>query len=258
MRTSSAAIVGLVLSAAWVGTVQATPSTTYWTPMTIDIQPYGVVHGGVDNYFTVARKLQDGGGAFPTDLGLTVGVLPFQKLQMELGLDYLGPADYPLSFNAKIGTPEGALFKGSPTLQAGLFNVGTKTDVTNQNVVYGVVGKSIPGLGRLSVGPYVGNGRVLRDSAGEEAKSGMMAAFDRGFAPTKDKEGNEYSRFVFAADYASGKNAIGGGGFGIYYYYRSNISLLIGPVFFNDAGMNGKWKWTVQLDINHPRLFRRK
>jgi hypothetical protein len=29
----------------------------------------------------------------------------------------------------------------------------------------------------------------------------------------------------------------------------------VGPVFFNEEGVNGKWKWTVQLDINHPKLF---
>ncbi len=27
----------------------ATPSTTYWTPMVMDIQPYKIVHLGIDN-----------------------------------------------------------------------------------------------------------------------------------------------------------------------------------------------------------------
>ena len=66
------------------GVAHATPSTTYWTPMTVDIQPYGVLHIGVDNYFTVFRKAADGGGSFPTDFGLTMGVLPFEKVQMEI------------------------------------------------------------------------------------------------------------------------------------------------------------------------------
>jgi len=79
-----------------------------------------------------------------------------------------------------------------------------------------------------------------------------MVAFDHGFLPVKDKEGNEFNRIVFAADYASGNNAIGGGGFGLYYYFTKDISLLTGPVWFNDQGINGKWKWTTQLDINVP------
>jgi len=57
-------------------------------------------------------------------------------------------------------------------------------------------------------------------------------------------------RFMLAADYASGKNAIAGGGFGIYYYFNRNASLLIGPVWFNDRGINGTIKWTTQIDIN--------
>jgi hypothetical protein len=244
----------LVLAAAGA---QATPSTTYWTPMTIDFQAPGVLHIGVDNYFTVGKKAADGGGGFPTDFGLTLGAQPFSKLQIEFGVDHLGPADDPFYFNAKIGTPEGALFKGAPTIQAGIFNVGTKKDVTNQNVLYGVVGKTLPGIGRLSAGPYVGNGTVLRDGEGEKDNSGLMVAFDRGFAPVKTKDGDEYSRWVIAADYASGRNAIGGGGVGLYYYFSKSISLLVGPVWFNDTTVNGKWKWTIQLDVNHPRVFGR-
>ncbi len=258
MRTLRALVVQAVAVAGLAGLAQATPSTTYWTPMTPDIQSYGVLHTGVDNYFTVNKKLQDGGGSFPTDVGLTIGVLPFQKLQAEVGVDFFGPADYPLVFSGKLGFPEGALFKGSPTLQAGICNVGTKTDVTNQDIVYGIVGKSVPGLGRLSAGPYVGNSNLLRDSEGNKKNSGFMVAFDHGFAPAKDSDGTQYSKVVLAGDYASGKNAFGAGGFGLYYYFKSNISLLAGPVFFNDEGINGKWKWTVQLDINHPKVFGKK
>lgn len=248
-----AAALGLALGgslAAAPGVANATPSTTYWTPMTVDIQPSGVLHLGVDNYFTLLRTAEDGGGMFPTDLGLTVGVLPLDKVKMEVGVDLLESSDNPFFFNAKIGIPEDAFFAWQPTLQIGIFNAGTKTDVTNQNVLYGVVGKSIPGVGRFSLGPYVGNENVLLDKNGGKENTGFMAAFDRGFLPVKDKEGNEFNRLVFAADYASGKNAIGGGGAGLYYFFTKDISLLTGPVFFNEEAINGEWKWTVQLDIN--------
>ena len=43
---------------------------------------------------------------------------------------------------------------------------------------------------------------------------------------------------------------IGGGGFGMYYFFTKDISLLTGPVWFNDHVINGGWKWTTQLDIN--------
>lgn len=252
MKTFRVLAISIMVLVLFSNIANATPSTTYWTPMTLDIQPYGVLHIGVDNYFTVFRKATNGGGSFPTDFGLTMGVLPFEKLQMEVGVDLLESSDYPLYFNAKIGTPEDALFKGSPTIQLGIFNVGTKNNVTNQNIVFGVIGKTIPGIGRIAIGPYIGNRRVLVDKDGNKENTGIMVSFDRGFLPVKDKAGNEYNKIVFAADYASGKNAIGGGGFGLYYYFTKDISLLTGPVWFNEEAINGKWKWTIQLDINLP------
>jgi hypothetical protein len=237
------------------GGIGATPSTTYWTPMTPDIQPYGVLHVGVDDYFTVFREADDGAGDFPTDIGLTLGLLPFEKVRAEIGIDLLEPADAPLYFNAKIGLPEGALFPSAPTLQIGVFNVGTESGVTNQNVVYGVIGKSLRGIGRLSAGPYAGNRKLLADRNGRKESSGFMVAFDRGFLPSGGVAG-AYNRVVFAADYASGENAVGGGGFGLYYFFTADISLLTGPVWFNAETINGPWKWTVQVDINRTIFAR--
>lgn len=225
----------------------ATPSSTVWTNMTLDIQSYGVLHVGVDNYFTAFKKASAGGGSFPVDAGLTLGVLPFDKFQMELGVDLLESSDDPASFNLKMGSPEGVLFKGSPAFEVGIFNVGTKKDVTDQDVVDLVIGKSIAGVGRLSVGPYIGNKRVLAND-----NSGWMAAFDRGFHSRRGADGQEFNRFVVAADYASGKNAIGGGSVGLYCYFTKDISLLVGHVWFNDQAINGKSKWTLQLDVNLP------
>lgn len=123
MLAAAAAMVAMAC-----GSAMATPSTTYWTPMTLDIQSYKVLHLGIDNYFTVDKQASSGNQlAFPTDLQLTIGVLPFEKLQMEVGVDALYPSDNPYFFNAKIGAPEDVLFKHSPALQVGIFGVGTKT-----------------------------------------------------------------------------------------------------------------------------------
>lgn len=243
---------GMLLGAAIMGaaaTAGATPSTTYWTPATPDIQGFGVVHLGIDNYFTVFRKASKGGGDFPTDVGLTVGVLPFEKIQAEVGVDLMEQSDHPLYFNAKIGAPEDVLFKGAPTVQLGVFNVGTKKDVTNQNILDVIAGKTIENVGRVSLGYYLGNKKVLVDKDGNKENKGFMVAFDRGFVPAKEGK-TEYNKFVVAADYASGKNAFGGGGVGLYYYLTPNASILMGPVWFNEEAINGKWKWTTQLDVN--------
>lgn len=242
-------LIGISMFTLWAASSWATPSTAFFTPAITDIQPFGVLHVGVDDYFTVFRKARDGAGSFPTDSNLLIGVFPFEKLQMEAGVDLLEPTDYPLFLNAKIGTPENALFNHSPALQAGVFNVGTKKNVTNYNIGYVLIGKTIPCLGRIHGGPYYGNGKVLVDGNGNRANKGIMIGYDRGFIPVKDASG-EYNKIVITADYASGKNAIGGGGAGIYYFFTKDISLLAGPVWFNDEKINGKFKITVQLDAN--------
>jgi hypothetical protein len=259
MKNKLAVAMMLVAFVLTAGIAHATPSSTFWTPMTLDIQSYGVLHIGVDNYFTVEGKNGGSVRSFSPDVGPEIGVLPFDKIQMEVGFDYLGGADYPWYVNAKIGSTEDVWFKGSPALQVGIFNVGTKTSGpsrTDYDIVYGVVGKTIGSIGRFSVGPYIGNHSALVSSDGTPKNTGVMVAFDHGFMPVMDKDGKvDYNKLVFAADYASGKNALGGGGFGLYYYFTKDISLLTGPVWFNDKGINGKWKWSVQLDINTPKLF---
>jgi len=228
----------------------ATPSTEYWTPCVIDFQPYGVGHIGYDSYTTAGKKGTKK-GSLPNDYGLTYGVLPFKKLQAEVGIDALEPADDPLYFNAKIGSPENALFDNSPALEMGIFNVGTKKNVTNYNILDFITGKTLPfNLGRVHLGYYYGNKKTLLSGSGKKENTGAMFAYDYGFHPVKDEKGQEYNKLVFAADWATGKNAIGGGGVGMYYYFTPAISLLTGPVWFTDKTLNGSMKWTLQLDIN--------
>jgi hypothetical protein len=232
-----------MLTMMFAGIASATPSTEYWAPCISDAQGYNVWHLGIDNYFTVDKKAASGDqGAFPTDVGITVGVLPFDEVQLEVGVDALYPSDYPYYFNAKLGTPEDSLFNGSPAMNVGVFNVGTKSGVTDYDIVHFIVGKTLPWfLGRLHIGYYVGNGDVLVSSSGKKENDGFMVAYDRYLY--KDK-------VLLAVDYSSGKNAIGGGGIGIYYYFAKGISILAGPVWFNDNGLNGYMKWTTQFDAN--------
>jgi len=256
----------------------ATPTTEFWTPATIDVQPYKVWHLGIDNYFTIGRapSSQIGTGAFATDVGLTVGVLPYEKLNLEVGVDMLEPIDTMvcsgalnngnvisqcgtvvsgLSFNFKFGIPEGALFKWAPGIAVGMFDIGTVHQVTDMNIADLIVGKTIGNLGRIHVGGYLGSSSsALMHENGDLANAtknlGFMVAYDRGFLNVKDKEGNEYSKIGLGIDYASGKNYIGGYGLGVAYYFTKDISVLSGPVVFNDQVINGRWKYSTQLDIN--------
>ncbi len=234
----------------------ATPSTTYWTPCVTDVQGYGVWHLGIDDYFTLfkdkgGRGTESGSLNNAPVFGLTVGVLPFEKINMEVGIDIIEGTyfdsdgkNYPLFFNGKIGTPEGALFEGSPALNIGMFAIGTKKDLTDYNVIHILAGKSLPSdMGRIHVGYYTGNDKLLIDTTtGKADNSGFMIGYDKWIV--KDK-------FMFAADWATGKNAISGGGFGIYWFYTPTVSLLMGPVFTDKDSYGGKdWVFTTQLDVN--------
>ena len=239
-RLCNATTVALILGAFAAGNISATPSTTYWTPCTMDIQPASVTHLGVDDYFRVGTTKDI--PQFPTDVGLTWGANLSSTVAAEYGVDLLSPSDDPLFFNAKIGYREKVLSKNAPALQIGFFNFGTRSGVTNQNILYAVIGKTLPdGRTRVSASYYIGNGSVLRSSSGEKENAGYMVALDHQLVPGK---------WVLAGDYASGRNAIGAGGIGIYYYLTKDISLLAGLVRFNDEGINGDTKWTTQLDVN--------
>ena len=100
-------ILGSVLTLAASTAALATPSTQIWIPST-DIQTYKTLHLGIDNYVRTSSNL---GNANYYDIGLTAGVLPFEKIQAEIGIDYLDGGQgsvydkSPIYFNAKIGTP---------------------------------------------------------------------------------------------------------------------------------------------------------
>jgi hypothetical protein len=175
----------------------ATPTTTYWTPAAMDIQAPGVWRITYDSYFAVGHKGPgDGGESFPTDMGLTCGFGISRKVLGEAGFDVLEPTDHPLFFNAKIGYPEGALGLHAPALQVGLFNVGTKSGVTDQNIVHLIFGKTLPAKGgRLHASVYRGNRDCLRSSTGEVENTGFMVAYDRWL---------RLGKFMLAGDYASG------------------------------------------------------
>ena len=235
-----------------ISVTKATPSTIIWIP-SVDFQVYKTMHLGIDNYI---RTSKDNGvrGAGMYDIGLTLGVLPFKKVQAEVGFDYLSMGDnvyddHPLYFNAKIGTPEGALFKGAPALAIGAYNFGTKTNLTNYNIAYGLIAKTVPFVGRLSVGYYTGNEKILTDDKGAKANSGILASWDRSMKEISDK-------LWFAVDYQGSNNYLGALSAGFSWNFTDKISVIVGYDIYNDSKTlynsvnTNKNTFTTQLDIN--------
>ena len=96
------------------------------------------------------------------------------------------------------------------------------------------------------IGGYSGSHALGR------VRQGLLLAYTYNFREARYCDGREYFKWQFAADYASGKNANGGGGFALMYYFTPDITIQMGPTFFNSARFNGKWKWSVFLVYNFP------
>ena len=262
------AVTGLVVAMA-SSTAMATPSTQIWIPST-DVKGLKEIHIDIDNYTRFSGRTENGFNPNLYNIGLSAGVLPFENIKLEVGIDFLksgyqndstyGYDRAPLYFNAKLGIPEdGFGIKGLPAFAVGAFNLGTyekleKGLTTRQNIVYGLVAKTLPVVGRFSAGGYYGSERAL----GKKTNSGVMASWDRTMSEISDK-------LWFAADYMGGNNANGEVSVGGSWAFSKQVSLIVGVVFFNpfykvsatDPGNGnggninpgGKPALTTQLDI---------
>jgi hypothetical protein len=232
--------------------IYSTPTTQLWIPST-DFQAWKSFHLGIDNYIRT-KKISGVRGAGIYDLGLETGLLPFKKFQGEIGVDFLSMGDnhyddHPYYFNAKLGFPENALFKNSPAIAVGGYNFGLKKDLTNYNIVYGEIAKTLPFIGRLSVGYYTGNDKLLVDENLKKSNSGILLSWDRVMSEISDK-------LWMAVDYQGGKNYLGALNFGLSWSFSKNVSVIFAydiynnkNAYYNTNNQNAP-SFTTQLDIN--------
>jgi hypothetical protein len=259
-ETSMKKLAHLLAACALLGaatTARATPSTTFWTPATNYVQPYLVPHITYDTY--VSER-----SAFQNDYGLTVGVLPYEKLQAEVGVDSFMPglATNNLYLNGKLAIPEGAFGEYMPGVSGGIFGLGFKSDVSDFDILHLELGKTLPYIGNLTVGGYYGlNEKLLVSSSGSTERAGFMASWT---SPDININLPGLNKIVFMADLMTGKNAFGAAGGGIGLYFTPSIDILTGPVFFFDSNTTTQltgpgfpagiarpdWLWTVQLDVD--------
>ncbi|HBR18299.1 MAG: hypothetical protein A3G39_01620 [Deltaproteobacteria bacterium RIFCSPLOWO2_12_FULL_43_16] len=246
------------------GMAFATPSTHIWSPST-DIQPYGVFHLTSDIYVTTKGQDQQVGGALGarpqtvTNLGFTVGVLPFEKVQLEVGFDHIagyGTYDaYPIYYNAKLGIPEGAFGDFFPALAVGGYMLGTKTGGearvnetaklgTDYNILYAKAAKTIGPAGRFSVGYYKGNERLLVDENGKSDEAGILLCWERTMSEISDN-------LWLAIDYMGGDSSYGALSYGFSWKFAPNASVIFAYVDQNNDKLSAVEDWfTVQVDID--------
>jgi hypothetical protein len=219
----------------------ATPSTIIWIP-SVDFQGYKSFHLGIDNYAYDFMSGKPGSGtAFPTDLGLTVGVLPGSIVQAEIGVDYFTPQLSPFMLNAKVGVPEGALADWSPAIAVGGFGFGFLKNVTDYNIVYGIAGKTFPVIGRIEAGYFSGNKLLLIDlSSGSADNSGVLLSWDRQITEISEN-------LWLVIDYQGTKSSFGALSYGFAWTFSKKVSVIFARDVFN-ADLPSTF--TMQLDIN--------
>lgn len=246
-KALKAALAAVTLTAA--PAALATPSTVVWTPATTYTQPYLVPHLTYDTYFGEQ-------GDLPATYGLTVGILPYEKVLAEVGFDLFYPGntfDF-LQLNGKVTVVEGALGEWSPGLSVGVANWGFKKDVSDYGLAYAVLTKALGPAGTLGVGGYLGSGsKVLwTGSGGKKEDAGLMASYT---SPDFNVDVTGLKKITLGVDYASGKNWFGAVGAAASFYFTDSIALLTGPVFFLDKdlyknGYGSDFMWTAQIDVD--------
>jgi len=229
---------------------QATPSTTFWAPSVATCQAKGVPHVTYDTYFGATS-----GEGYPIDTGITIGVLPGDKVQAEVGYDLLLPGSDPTLFflNAKVCLTENTLFKGGPAVSFGFYNIGFDKDKTDYNPYHLMFQKTLPWGGYIAAGFYHGLSTPLfTNSDGDVAKNGALIG---GAAPDIKVGIKGLDKIVIIGDVQTGKNVLGAGGFGATFYFNDKVSVITGPVFFFDKALQpggASTMWTVQLDVDIP------
>ncbi|WP_236021571.1 hypothetical protein [Geomesophilobacter sediminis] len=200
------------------------------------------------------------------DIGPLVGFLPFPNLKGEIGFDYVGcgtePNDnHPWSGNIKIGTPEDSLFKNSPAIAVGGYNLGPALSsaiapgvTSGQNILYGLVAKTVPpvgampSLGRFSVGYFGGSEKALvgpqqPDGTRNSENHGLLASWDRSMKEISDK-------LWVGVDYMGGKNVNSSVNFGFSWNFAKNASVLFGYDVYLQKSIAGSNTFNTQVDLN--------
>jgi hypothetical protein len=263
-KVSQVLSLAMALTIAATGVAMATPSTQIWIPST-DVQDFKTFHLGIDTYFRASGVPKSPPTSTATrdaniiDIGPVMGISPFEKVKAEVGFDYLVNANepndnHPWSGHFKIGTPEDSIVKFSPAFAVGMYNVGpslnkaTAPGVTSgQNIVYGLVARTLPVVGRVSAGYYRGSEKALVSdyTTLKAANDGVLLSWDRTMTEISDK-------LWLAVDYQGGNNVDGAVNFGASWAFAKNVSVIFGYDVYTKQHLAGNNTFTTQLDINFP------
>lgn len=230
--------------------VSATPSTHSWSPST-DVQAHRTFHLTSDFYFPSESDVSGSKPDTVTNLGLTTGLWPIkEKLGFEFGFDHVTGYgqldDYPLYFNAKLGTPENILFDNAPALAVGGYGFGTEHNKTDQNMFYVKGAKTVSvndlAIGRFSIGWFWGNQDVLLDGGSNSDANGVMLTWERTIPEISEK-------LWVNIDYQGSDSGVGALMPAFAWKFADNVSVIFGYVIPNNSDLAETFGVEVDIDF---------
>lgn len=227
----------------------ASPTRIISVPST-DTQPSLSLRGDAESYIRVSGKRKATIGPIASNehrdpgitiIGATLGLPELWMLKSEMGIDYVAAGSAsaeqdPATLHAKLVLPELAFWGWSPALALGIKNYWPEEGQRNENTIYGLVSKTLPGGVRVSLGGYDSRERAVGPGG---VATGVMASVDWLIK----------KRLWAGIDYTGGKNLNSGLSAGISYAFSKKAAFMAGYNFHTSREFSGTDTITVRASF---------
>lgn len=221
---------------------EAFPTSTVWIPSD-QVAESRMWRWDSQVFFTLDKRLSDTGVQQPfIDEGVTYGVFNNDAVAAELGLDWWEPESQDnlkcLHGHFKLAVLEGA---SMPSIAFGVYNFGFKSNTTDENIIYGEIGKTFKSVGHFFLGFFTGNENILEDDAGNSSSKGFLIGFTRPLTALSPK-------LNLIVDWQGSYSQRGAFNFGFKWALHQDVWLLAGYDIYNNRRLSRDTA-TVQLSV---------
>src|SRR3990172_1951762 len=127
----------------------------------------------------------------------------------------------------------GRLVQGLARRRGGGLQLRGEKGAKNKKIVYAIAGKTLPVIGRLEAGYFVGNKKALVNFAETDA-GGNFKSDEKGILLSWDRTISEISDKLWAGvDYQGSDSGIGAFNFGLSWAFAKNVSIIFGYDIYN-------------------------
>lgn len=173
---------------------------------------------------------------------VTVGVLEYENIKAEVGVNYYIKEGGLIGLGAKVGFDECVYNEYAPSFAVGVFNAGIKTRnevVSTQNVFYAITSKSFFRT-KAYAGAFHGN-----ETMGE-FQSGAFVGLTQHLIVYDIDETHQRSKLDLTGEYVGGDSRFAGAKVELKYLISQSLSIKAGPVWdFNKVTLETS-KWSLQ------------